>query len=283
MPRRAGATAPGDPRSPSGLPPPSWPPATGSNRVAWPSPPVTTRGSSARRAGDAPGSASSRPALPPRASSAGTRPRYQLATRLPRVASFSLHSSLFLLAGSVIPGSASLTGCDDGNGRSPCRLAEHLEDHYRVAIDAVHHAPGSIAVVDTELMTAWADRRHRPRMGHCEQLTPLQPAEQNSCLDAGSRRQRGCLDLAPEPDERFVQPSRQGAQGYVRSDIDSSPDGGSLSTGTFPMTSTIRSSTRSTPSTSCISSRALTTDHQSSPLTAPSRQQYCTAKTGSTA
>jgi hypothetical protein len=35
-------------------------------------------------------------------------------------------------------------------------------------------------------------------MGHCEQLTPLQPAEQNSCLDAGSRRQRGCLDLAPE-------------------------------------------------------------------------------------
>ena len=36
----------------------------------------------------------------------------------------------------------------------------------RVGVDPVHNAPGSIPVVDTELVTTWTDRWHRPRMRH---------------------------------------------------------------------------------------------------------------------
>lgn len=63
------------------------------------------------------------------------------------------------------------------------------------------------------------DTGHGPRVGKPQLFSSLKPAEKDTSLNACGLAERGCPDLAVQPEERSVRGRH--VEGYVESDITS--------------------------------------------------------------
>src|SRR4029078_507044 len=83
-------------------------------------------------------------------------------------------------------------------------LGEHLDDHDRIRIDPVDHAPRMAAVAHTQLVAGSSDRGHRSGQRHRELLSTLESPQQHPRFDSRLRADRRGLQAVFEPDERLV-------------------------------------------------------------------------------
>src|SRR5439155_65140 len=85
-------------------------------------------------------------------------------------------------------------------------LLEDITDHDRVHVDPVDDPPLVLLISDSQLMAAFPDGRHRPRIRQGQRLALLDSSQQNARFDPRLLRERWCLDLAVKPCERLIQP-----------------------------------------------------------------------------
>ena len=135
------------------------------------------------------------------AASSSVSPRNSRA--LPTFQPFASRRLLFSSCTIVLPEPLP-TGIDDGLGRRLGLLAEDLQDHNGIGIQAVEDSPGGRAISNPQFVTTWADRRHGPRVRHAKRLTLLQSPEQDAGLQSGRRGEGRRLDLSVKPDQRLV-------------------------------------------------------------------------------
>ena len=83
-------------------------------------------------------------------------------------------------------------------------LCEDVEDHNRITIDAVNNAPRFRLVLYAQFVARPTDRRHGARMGQRDVFATLQATQKHAGLNTCSRRKRRRLNLAMQPDQRFV-------------------------------------------------------------------------------
>jgi hypothetical protein len=104
---------------------------------------------------------------------------------------------------------------NDALRRCPRLLAEDLQNHHGVGVEAIHDSPVSSGVTNPQLMTARPHNGHRPRSRQAKRLPRLQQAEQVAGLDPGRLRKGRRLDLSMKPNER---PSARAHSRYSMSD-----------------------------------------------------------------
>jgi hypothetical protein len=94
-------------------------------------------------------------------------------------------------------------------------LGKFVEFLYRAVTDVaaargshpehvVDDPPGRVHVVNAQPVATRANRGHRSRMRHAQQLTTLQSPQQVARLNPGRLGEGRRLDFAAQPDERFV-------------------------------------------------------------------------------
>ena len=97
-----------------------------------------------------------------------------------------------------------MAGLDHIPGGLSRLLAEDLQQHDGIRIDAVHNPPYLVAIHDTQFVASTRDIWHRTRVWHAQALSSLESAWQEAGLKPGLRRPRRRLDLAVEPNDHFV-------------------------------------------------------------------------------
>lgn len=83
-------------------------------------------------------------------------------------------------------------------------LLNNLRNHDGISIDSIDDAPRMLAIHVSEFVATPSDLRHRPRVRHGKAIASLQSSEQTTQLDAGIAGKRRALNLAMQPDQRFV-------------------------------------------------------------------------------
>jgi hypothetical protein len=73
-----------------------------------------------------------------------------------------------------------------------------------VAVQPIHDPPRRIRILNPQLVTSTADRRHRPRMGHPNVSAFLNLPQQYAGLNTGLLRERWGFHYTGKPDERFT-------------------------------------------------------------------------------
>src|SRR5437899_1399854 len=142
------------------------------------------------------------------ASSSAVSPRNSLADPSFQPA-FSRRFLFWALIASSLPGRPDRTPRDaSGSARSRSAgllglLLEDITDHDRVHVDPVDDPPLVLLVSDSQLMAAFPDGRHRPRIRQGRRLAVLDSSQQNARFDPRLLRERWCLDLAVKACERL--------------------------------------------------------------------------------
>src|SRR5437867_6129841 len=98
----------------------------------------------------------------------------------------------------------SFAGLDHSLGRCRRLLREYLQDHDRIRSYVVDDPPGRVHVVNAQLVATSANRGHRARMRHTQQLATLQSAQQVARPDPARLGEGRRLNLSVQPDEMFV-------------------------------------------------------------------------------
>ncbi len=132
-------------------------------------------------------------------SSVSPRNSWALPTRQP----FASRRLLFSSRTVVLP-EPSPAGFNDSLEGRPGLLAEDLQDHDGIQIKSVHDSPVDADILNPQLVAAWSDGRHGPRVGHAQQFAFLQSPKQIAGLQPGRRGEGRRLDLSMKPDEGFV-------------------------------------------------------------------------------
>src|SRR5205814_9342659 len=73
-------------------------------------------------------------------------------------------------------------------------LLEDITDHDRVHVDPVDDPPLVLLVSDSQLMAAFPDGRHRPRIRQGQRRALLESSQQAACFDSRLLREGGGLD-----------------------------------------------------------------------------------------